>query len=288
MTSCVGGAFAGTFKQASIVPIKFMTTGLIAPTLADAVNAIAVALNDKAQSGVPAGVLSMSFGFKVENLRVTAEQPENTVDPFADLLQRTEQANIIPVASSGNYENQDLTDNTPRRNGGANTNMIVVGAADETSSRYSTSTFKDPSGQNILSIYAMGRRVVCAGQDSPNSYKRNTGSSPATAQVAGIVAMYLAKGLTTVPNAKQYLLQEALRLKGGNWPNDGMGAPPGAGPPRAAVGWQIPCQKANAPLATQPPYEPPIDRYYTDTSGAYSKPITNWDANEPDCVRPIP
>ncbi|KAI0841322.1 peptidase S8/S53 domain-containing protein [Hypoxylon sp. FL0890] len=287
MSSCVGGAFAGTFKQASIVPIKFMTKGSIAPTVVDAISAIEAALDDKEKSEVQAGVLSMSFGFLISDLRVADGQPENTIDPFADLLTRIEQANIVAVASSGNYEDQDLFDRMPRKHGGAGTSMIVVGAADNMSARWEHSIFIDSSGKGILSIYAVGKNVVCAGKSYANNYVRESGSSPATAQVAGIVAMYLAKGLTTVPNAKAYLLQEAERLKGANWPNDGPNAHPGPGPLRAGVSWQIPCEDENAQQATPPTYEEPDKEYFAD---ANSRPITDYDDEDlqPDCVRPIP
>ncbi|KAI1374021.1 hypothetical protein F4677DRAFT_461856 [Hypoxylon crocopeplum] len=284
MSSCVGGVFAGVFKQANIVPIKFMETGNAPPTLLVALNAIALALKDKDESGVEAGVMSMSFGFEVKDLKVVDGQPENTVDPFADLLERVRDANIVAVASSGNEKSDDIFSNTPRKNGGADTAMIVVGAATHTSDKWEHSTFIDSSGKGILSIYAIGQYVVCAAKNEEYHYRREDGSSPATAQVAGIVAMYLAQGRTTVPNAKAYLLAEAARLKGTNWANDGAGAHPGPGPLRAGIGRQISCTGGSQ--ATEPAFEIPDKQIFADE--ILSEAITEWDDVEPDCVIPMP
>ncbi|KAI0888574.1 peptidase S8/S53 domain-containing protein [Annulohypoxylon maeteangense] len=256
MCSCVGGTFAGSFKQANIVPVRILKNSNTAPFLDDIVNAIAWVINDKANSKVGAGVMSMSFGFPISALKVANSQEVNTVDPFADIFDRIGPAGIVAVASAGNDADDDMFNRTPRRNGGRDTPMIVVGAADITSQKCDFSSFKDSTQNGILSIYAVGKDVVCGGRKAFDNYARNTGSSPATAQVAGIVAMYLAKQQTTVANAKAYLLSEAVRLKGANWPNDGAGGQPGPGPPRAGVGYQIPCT-GGGQTATQPSYEEP-------------------------------
>ncbi|KAI0379304.1 peptidase S8/S53 domain-containing protein [Hypomontagnella monticulosa] len=267
MSSCVGGFFSGVFKQAQIVPIKIMKSGGDAPSVSTAINAIGLALQDKANSAVEAGVLSMSIGFRVEDLQVIKGQPKNTIDPFADLLDRIKSANIVAVASSGNDKTHDLNEWTPRKNGGADTKMIVVGAADHNSQRCGFSTYIDSAQKGILSLYAIGEKVMCAGKGSSGvdtQYNSPSGSSPATAQVAGIVAMYLAQGLTTVADAKDYLLSEAKRLKGTNWPNDGPGAKAGPGPLRAGIGVQVPCTVNNARQATQPTWIEPDSQTFGD------------------------
>ncbi|KAI2618060.1 hypothetical protein GGS26DRAFT_391835 [Hypomontagnella submonticulosa] len=195
-----------------------MGKGTDAPSVATLANAIGPALQDKAQSGVQAGVLSMSIGFRVEDILVAQGQPENTIDSFEDSLDRIESANIVAVASTGNGERYDLNDWTPRKNGRASTKLIVVGAADHNSQRCGFNTYIDSAHKGILSLYAIGGNAMCPDKGSSgvdNQYNSPSGSSPVTAQVVGMVAMFL-QGETSALDAKYYLLGEAKRLKGTN------------------------------------------------------------------------
>lgn len=247
MASCAGGLLAGVFKKAEIVPIKVIA-GDLAPKLQTLMDAVAIAMFDTATHPSPAGVMSMSIGFLVAELRVAAGQPANTIDPFKYLIDEAVARKIVPVASSGNSAtaNEDLNDATPRRNGGPDKSLIVVGNCQYDGDRWYQSTYLDRDSTGILSIYAPGVKIQCAKADITatkriDKYQTQTGSSPATAIVAGMVALYISQGRTDAKGAKAFLLSESRRLKG-DWPSDGAGAGQAqGGPPRAAMASQIAC-----------------------------------------------
>jgi hypothetical protein len=210
------------------------------------------------------GVMSMSIGYPLANIRVNPGQTPGTIDPFDDLLDRIYNKNVVAVASTGNDASQQLTNATPRLNGGRNTALIVVGATARDSSKWQHTTYLDSGSAGIMSIYANGVNVLCAGHLADDSYKLNSGSSPATAMVAGLVAMHLARGDTTPAGAKAYILGRARQLKG-NWAPDPAGAnQPPNGVPRAALGNQVPCTPTdpnNVPVAVVPPLALPTDQF---------------------------
>lgn len=116
---------------------------------------------------------------------------------------------IAASASAGNYGRhpdiniQDLSFMTPRRNGGTNSPLIVVGNNGLTNVRYPTSQHIDSRAAGILSIYAVGDTCVCGNYDSDsantaaaqNSFEHlidgKIGTSQANAQTAGVIANML-------------------------------------------------------------------------------------------------
>ncbi|KAH8810884.1 hypothetical protein F5884DRAFT_897418 [Xylogone sp. PMI_703] len=268
MSSCVGGKYAGVHKNTEIIPVRIMETGGAPPFLSDVIYAIGAVLNDRKlrpNQNLP-GVLSMSFGFDPNLLQVEAGQANS--DPFTDLLSRMTAANIVPVASTGNDENADLSVATPRKHGGSATSLIVVGAVDNLGNRWSHTTHLDSSGRNIASVYANGVDIVCAHAAGPNIYRRQSGSSPATATVAGMIAYYLSRGLTTPALAKGFLIQEATRLKG-NWA-DGI--------PRVGLLNQVTCTPEdpnNVDTIPRPTFEEPDAQVILD--GAPTQLLTGID-----------
>lgn len=237
---------AGVMKGVEIVPIRVTQDGNDVSVFA-ATAAVGLVKLDVKTRPTPTGVMSMSFGFAVTTLQVAADQPPNTIDPFVDLAANAAKYNIVPVASSGNgaTDSEDLNDKTPRRNGGRNSELIVVGNCDAQGARWYQSTYLDRQSKGILSVYALGVKLQCAWKGSSELYRKETGSSPATAQVAGILALAISQGHTTAAGAKTWLLQQATRLKG-VWPSDGNGSGQGnQGPPRAGIAQQVSCQVPN-------------------------------------------
>jgi hypothetical protein len=254
LASCVGGVFSGVNKRANIVPVKINVEETDEVLLNDIINAIGLVLMDVGNNGV-AGVINMSFGIPPEDFGVTDSQEPGSADPFPDLLGRLSAANVVIVASAGNSATADISADSPRRFGGANTNMIVVGSANENGLRAPTSTFLDSSGNNILSIYAQGVNVMCAfpTDEAPfTKYISDDGTSFATAQISGLVSIYLALGMANVGNVKSFLLQQAVTQKGLDWPFD-QGE---LTHPRAGIAVQVTCtptDTADIPFATVPP-----------------------------------
>jgi hypothetical protein len=117
------------------------------------------------------------------------------------------------------------------------------------------STTTDSSGTGILSLYANGVSVCAAANAAPFEYVCQSGSSPATAQVAGLAAYYLSRpavqttilgmggGLPSLSlNMKNFLRNVAVSRKG-NFADD---------VPRAAIDEEINCQATNPPTLVVP------------------------------------
>ncbi len=124
--------------------------------------------------------------------------------------------------SAGNKQDQSLTDKTPRRLTGADTPHIVVGAAMADGNRWTDSdgfgsTWRDPTGNDILSVYAVCHEISMAGHEYDYQYVVRSGTSGAAAQVAGMAAFYMATLGKNALQIKDYLIAEALALKGGTW-----------------------------------------------------------------------
>lgn len=129
------------------------------------------------------------------------------------MLQRLNQAGIVVLASAGNYGDDTATTTqpdgngnqvpinqarnkldtyTPRKHGGTNTPLIVVGGAQWNGSMWDL-TNRNYEGANtgILSILNYGERTVCAsntnaGNTGTGVYLGQPGTSPATAGIAGL------------------------------------------------------------------------------------------------------
>jgi hypothetical protein len=252
MASCVGGVYAGVNKVADIVPVKILPPSRAGPSLSDLVNAFGLIMMDLTSRG-RVGVINMSFDFDLAALPVIPSQALNTMDPFRDIVNRFTGLAVLVVAS-GNDPTADLATATPQTNGGANTDMIVVGAASLNHLRAPFSTFLDSSKDDILTIYGPGVDVVAADLAPTFPFARYTttsGSSHATAIVAAIISIYLTLGMTSINNAKAFLLQQAITLKGNNWPPD-QGS---LTHPRAGIAVQVTCTptvSTDIPFATVP------------------------------------
>ncbi|KAK3985703.1 hypothetical protein QBC44DRAFT_362053 [Cladorrhinum sp. PSN332] len=264
MASCAGGRWAGSFKQASLVSVKLSPRNNL-PYLDDVLYAFDLITRDMETLSNDYGVLSMSFGFLLSDMQLRAGQ--TAYDPFEHLMSRAFLADnrLVAVVSTGNYgdQNEVLTERTPRRNGGRGTPLIVIGNANLDGSRYSQSTYLDPDNRGILTAYAMGVKVECATTNNDAAYLLNTGSSPATALVAGYVSMMLARGAWDHANAKANLIQEAEDFKGTAWVSDNPDDPSSyPAKPRVAVGsGLVSCAPMPNPL---PPAAAPTYRDFDD------------------------
>ncbi|KAK4226037.1 hypothetical protein QBC38DRAFT_529662 [Podospora fimiseda] len=260
MASCAGGEWVGSFKNASLVSIKLSAQNQY-PYLDDVLYALDIVTRDMQDTDSYYGVLSMSFGFTLEEMRVRDGQTK--YDPFAHLLAETflTENKLVAVMSSGNYEDERLTERTPRTNGGRDTPLIVIGNANLDGSRYIQSTYLDDDNKGILTAYAMGVMIHCANPQDTNDYHRDTGSSPATATTAGYISLMLARGTPgwSHTTAKQMLIQEAENFKGTAWVSDNPSNPEKyPSKPRVAMGsGLIPCSPAPNPLpvASMPNYQ---------------------------------
>jgi hypothetical protein len=119
---------------------------------------------------------------------------------------------------------------TPRRNGGADSPLVVVGNADHTGNRHESSNWVDKNNKGILTLYAPGVDILCAVKTSTNAYAiEPPGTSQATAVTAGLMAYFLsdpvlhtqftAGGPENMPmRLKQYLIEVSTQQKGiGGW-----------------------------------------------------------------------
>jgi hypothetical protein len=231
-------------------------------------------------------VVGMSFGAPLALLwwpHPTRDPPHSGLldgnDVFGVKLKDLFKVGIAVVQSAGNSAAlgsplNDLAFQTPRRNGGANTPLIVIGNNNLNNVPYSSSQTVDSTQRGILSMYAVGVDCVCgiydntaantaAAQNSFNlltdatssgSFDEN-GSSQATAQTAGIIANMLmdpairqqlvAGGLPNFAMAvKTRLIQIAETNKGTLFPD---------GVPRLSNGIAIPCPGVANPGPPIPP-----------------------------------
>jgi hypothetical protein len=119
---------------------------------------------------------------------------------------------------------------SPRRNGGADSPLVVVGNADHTGNRYESSNWVDKNNKGILTLYAPGVDILCAVKTATNAFAiEPPGTSQATAVTAGLMAYFLsdpvlhaqftAGGPKNMPmRLKQYLIEVSTQQKGiGGW-----------------------------------------------------------------------
>lgn len=216
MVSMVAGKYAGVYKGARVVVIKTARGGEMELSLSSGMIAHVAVIADIARHNVVGGVMSMSFGFVPPG-----------ANPFPRLLAYTASKNIVSVIAAGNTLAVDLATNSPQQFGGsANPNIIVVGCAAPNGKRWeafdgiSGSTWRNPTGDDILSVYAMGMANLAAGISNDNMYAIGTGTSGAAAQVAGIAAFHMVHGGLDAPDVKARLVSEAVALKGMGWAVD--------------------------------------------------------------------
>jgi hypothetical protein len=116
-----------------------------------------------------------------------------------------------------------ITNQTPQRNGGSDTSLIVVGGANWRGGRSSYSNYLPGEG-GILSIYGFGGLTLCASTSGQGNYQVVRGTSAATAGVAAIGAYLLSKnswrtlidpgGPSTASNLKRAIQALGTQKKG--------------------------------------------------------------------------
>lgn len=179
-------------------------------------------------------------------------------DPFPPLLDIMTNLGVVLVAAAGNdaARGQLIDTIEPQLSGGVGTPLTIVGAADYLSNRAEFSNFEG-NGYGLVTLYANGVDVLCAGITDADSFIVASGSSHAAAQISGLMGHFLSDpslraewqvgGYQDVSaDAKIYALDQA-KVKGRF--ADGV--------PRAALDVQISCS-TNAPtLVTTPAYTTP-------------------------------
>ncbi|KAH7395411.1 hypothetical protein BKA64DRAFT_577524, partial [Cadophora sp. MPI-SDFR-AT-0126] len=220
MASCAAGTFAGPAKNAKLGLVRLQTNNpgyaVVSSTMLafDRIIDHSLTVSSRGRS-----VVGMSFAAPIQLLWWPAptRNPRNGgladgTDVIGIKLQDLFKVGIAAAASAGNFAGldppvNDLSYNTPRRNGGANTPLVVVGNNDLNNARWTTSQFVDRSLKGILSIYAVGVDCVCGEyiaanpntatsqnsfrlltNPSPETGKDEQGTSQATAQTVGIMA----------------------------------------------------------------------------------------------------
>ncbi|KAF3345304.1 hypothetical protein VdG2_06555 [Verticillium dahliae VDG2] len=201
-------------------------------------------------------VISMSFSLPVASLwwedpRTQGAPVTKYADPYLVYLPEFMAQGIVAVASAGNdalKEDEvvrDLSYSTPRAAGGRDSGLIVVGNAQYDGSRNLKSQHVDVRRKGILSLYSIGTDVDCAGTESVSNeaggsgqtWKHQSGTSPATAITAGMAAYLLSYPVIgpqlraggngqVAMNVKNYLINTGQTLKGDAATGDGV--PPGS------------------------------------------------------------
>ncbi|CRK24670.1 hypothetical protein BN1723_003196, partial [Verticillium longisporum] len=278
MVSLAAGAYSGVSKRANIVMVQLMHFDDLANKLTVSRTIFALLsiqryVYDNNLFG--RSVISMSFSLPVASLWWEDPRTQGTpvtkyTDPYQVYLPEFMAQGIVAVASAGNDalkedENiRDLSYSTPRAAGGRDSGLIVVGNARYDGSRNLKSQYVDVRRKGILSLYNIGTDVDCAGTeslsneagDSGQTWKHQSGTSPATAITAGMAAYLLSHPVIgpqlraggngqVAMNVKNYLINTGQRLKGDAGTGDGV--------PRAALGEMVPCQGGQAGRPVIPP-----------------------------------
>jgi hypothetical protein len=179
---------------------------------------------------------------------------QDVVDVWKLKLDDAYRAGIAAAASAGNTARdpdpnyRDLYFLSPRRSGGADSPLIVVGSNNINNARSAFSNHIDSSTRDILSLYAIGEDYITASSEFDNEYKgRMQGTSYATALTVGVMANMLADpvlrrqfnegGAQNMPmRLKQYILERSAALKGVH--QDILD-----GKPRLSNDAQVPCDE---------------------------------------------
>ncbi|KAM7198550.1 hypothetical protein V8F33_005056 [Rhypophila sp. PSN 637] len=191
-------------------------------------------------------VVSMSFGVPARFMwwEDDSERPPNippipsrNTDVLGAFLHALAEMGVAAVASSGNFADKKgledfatLQAHSPRRNGGANSPLVVVGNADKDGNRYPSSNWKDTDNAGILTLYMNGDDILCAVKEGTDAWgKEPAGTSQATAATAGLMAYFLgdpelraqftAGGVGNMPmRLKKHLIDVSVAHKGiGGW-----------------------------------------------------------------------
>ena len=178
---------------------------------------------------------------------------------------------VAAAASAGNWADipdralfAKLAAQSPRRNGGTNSPLVVVGNADQTGNRYAASNWVDENNEGILTVYAPGTDILCAVKDNTNAWNvEPAGTSQATAATAGLMAYFLsdpalqaqftAGGAQNMPmRLKQHLIQVSTTQKGiGGWGDANTD-----GVPRLSNGENVECGGADVAVVQGAPPVP--------------------------------
>ncbi len=223
MASLVAGKYSGVYKAADLVMIKLADTGDGSFTSMAALVGYYAILADRVAHSVDGGVVSMSFAMAWARLDRFPDAPFD--DPFRRLLQHALDWNIVSVMSCPNDPDEPLTERSPRRLGGRRTKHIVAGAATTNGSRWFVNDqvgtgYKDSSGKDILSVFAMADHIPVAGHLNDEEFRLSSGSSGAAAQAAGLAIFYMSKLGLKAADVKKYLVSDAVALKGLKWERD--------------------------------------------------------------------
>jgi subtilisin family serine protease len=177
-------------------------------------------------------------------------------DVWEDMLPRLNAYNVDVVTSAGNDGPKAFVSNTsPQINGGPDSKLIIVGATDASGFPTGATQFAPPR-LALVDIYAIGQDVLVPWADVPipgqdNRFATVSGTSFAAPIVAGLLSMLIARQdvTGTVNNgvkAKDVLRNQAVNLKGRDWPNI-----EGYFIPRAATPWgPIACPQPARPIKT--------------------------------------
>lgn len=294
MASLAAGAFHSMGKKARLVLVEmnlFPNTGVSSRMIMYAMYTIEQHIKDKGLQGQ--AIITMSAGTEPDRALW-----QLFVGGSADLISRYVPRRstfevyfplmwshgVVTLSSAGNNAAERIDAKEPRLSGGATSGHIVVGNARFTNERYQNSadanigsTFLDPSGTGILSLYNVGTNVQCAvravddegeavdpAADPGNLYDiEPPGTSQATAITAGMVAYWMSDPdtLNLILRGQDhsqlsYLMKQRLRDLGRFY--KGLDAGQGDGIPRAALGDVVPCtQPTEAGRPTiQPPFLP--------------------------------
>ncbi|KAL7940247.1 hypothetical protein V8C42DRAFT_338118 [Trichoderma barbatum] len=222
MASHIGGTLSGVLKGVNIMSMK---CGLDLFELFACLDALAEILDRVVKAGKGGNsVVSMSFGYPIhKGGRGFLEQPvfQNVrKEPFGSILPRLYNAGIVVAVSAGNIPpgTQPVTTSqwAPANSGDDSSPLIVVGAVGQDNKRLSFSEIAESPGK--ISVYAYGDSSYCAHISATNAYLGAYGTSPATAQVAGLVAAHLDSGLLNLPTniyeVSLYIKRKVLQSEG--------------------------------------------------------------------------
>jgi hypothetical protein len=277
MTSIAAGTWTGVYKKADIalVQAKFNQRD-DAIALWNTIQAYSEIMRNVQELGLEGNaVISQSFGESAHTpaphstsltplpgvpvrflwFDVVDDQGRN-VDALGVYLNALFDLGVAATASAGNWANRpDLAEfakleaQTPRRNGGTNSPLVVVGNADQSGNRYESSNHVDTNNAGILTLYAPGTNILCAVKDNTDAWNiEPPGTSQATALTAGLMAYFLSDpvlhaqfvdgGVQNMPmRLKQYLIDVSTANKGiGGW-----GDPNTDNVPRISNGENVEC-----------------------------------------------
>lgn len=176
----------GVCWNVKIIPIKFINSagsGLIS----DAIESIQYAIDLK-ENGVDIRVLSNSWGYQ--------GSPEQSL---ADAIEAANEAGMLFVCAAGNEsKNNDVYPFYPASY--TSSNVISVASTDKFDNLSSFSNF----GATSVDVAAPGTNILCLFPDDDYDYL--SGTSMATPQVAGLMALILSKNPTlNMQEVKSYV-----------------------------------------------------------------------------------